>query len=106
MKKTLTTLGDLRSMLITMALICMVAIPFTSDEVRMEGVGLFTDVLAPVVSLILVFVILLDMLMSRVFMIEKEADVVARFKFILKIEFLVLACLIGFWAPYFVRVIS
>jgi len=96
----------MRSMLIFMALIGMGSIPFTGDEVRLEGWGVFPDVIAPVVSLILVFIILLDMLMSRVFMIEKEAPIVAKFKLILKVEALTLVSLIGFWAPYFVRVIS
>ncbi|MDT8405595.1 hypothetical protein [Sulfuriflexus sp.] len=106
LKAFMLYIGELRTMLITTAVICVAFIPFTSDEIRTEGWGLFPDVLAPVVSMILVFGILLDMLMSRVFQVGGEDGAREKFAFIFKLEGLVLLALIGLWAPYFYRAFS
>jgi len=82
------------------------AIPFTDTDVRMEGWGLLPDVLVPVVSFILIFVILLDMLMSRVFMIEADQATRQKFKRIFILELLQIISLLVLWAPYFFAVLS
>lgn len=106
LKQVINYIGELRTMLIATAVICLAHVPFTSDEVRLEGWGLFPDVIAPVVSMLLVFVILLEMLMSGVFMLEKSAEERARFRAIIKIEALTLLALIGLWSPYLYRVLG
>jgi len=74
-------IGELRTMLITTAVICVAFIPFASDEIRTEGWGLFPDVLATVVSGILGFGILLDMMMSREFHADSEGEDKEKFAF-------------------------
>lgn len=106
LKEFMIYIGELRTMLISTAVICVAFIPFTSDEIRLEGWGLFPDVLAPVVSMMLVFGILLDMLMSRVFLSDSEGDAREKFAFIFKLEGMVLLALIGLWAPFFYRALS
>jgi hypothetical protein len=55
----------------------------------------------------LVFGIMLDMLMSRVFLASSEEDNAReKFAFIFKVEGLVLLALIGLWAPFFYRALS
>jgi hypothetical protein len=107
LKAFMLYIGELRTMLITTAVICVAFIPFTDDSIRTEGWGLFPDVLAPVVSVMLVFGIMLDMLMSRVFLASSEEDNAReKFAFIFKVEGLVLLALIGLWAPFFYRALS
>ncbi len=106
MKNFLNELGALRVMLLTTTLLSLSAIPFTDTDVRMEGWGLLPDVLVPVVSFILIFVILLDMLMSRVFMIEADEAKRQKFKKIFILELLQVISLLVLWAPYFFAVLS
>lgn len=106
LKDFMTYIGELRTMLISTAVICVAFIPFTSDEIRLEGWGLFPDVLAPVVSVMLVFGILLDMLMSRVFHADSKGEAKEKFAFIFKLEGMALLALIGLWAPFFYRALS
>ena len=106
LKQFINYIGELRTMLIATAVLCLAHVPFVGDEVRSEGWGLFPDIIAPVVSMILVFGILLDMLMSRVFMLEKSVEERAKFSSIIKLEALTLLALIGLWSPYFYRVLA
>jgi len=106
MKNFFNEMGALRVMLMTITLLSMSAIPFTDTNVRMEGWGLLPDVLVPVVSFILVFIILLDMLMSRVFMIEADEAKRKKFNKIFLLELVLIVSLILFWSPYFTAVLS
>lgn len=106
MKNFFNEMGALRVMLMTITLLSISAIPFTDTNVRMEGWGLLPDVLVPVVSFILVFIILLDMLMSRVFMIEADEAKRKKFNKIFLLELVLIVSLILFWSPYFTAVLS
>jgi len=106
MKNLLSDLGALRITLLCTTLLSLSAIPFTDADVRMEGWGLLPDVLVPVVSFILLFILFLDMLMSRVFMIEADEEKRLRFKNIFLLELIQVALLISLWSPYFVAVLS
>ena len=106
LKEFMTYIGELRVMLISTAVLCVAFIPFTNDDIRLEGWGLFPDVLAPVVSIMLVFGFILDMLMSRIFQSDSEGEAKEKFAFIFKLEGLVLLAMIGLWAPFFYRALS
>jgi len=106
MKNFFDELGALRVVLLITTLLSLSAIPFTDTEVRMEGWGLVPDVLVPVVSFILVFIILLDMLMSRVFMIEADAEKRKKFNKIFFLELMQVTSLLLLWSPYFIAVLS
>lgn len=108
MKNFVNQVGELRVFLFFVTLGSLSAIPFTNSDgvVRMDGLGLFPDVLVPVVSFLLVFILLLDMLMSRVFMIEADDEKCKKFKSILLLEFILVVSLISFWTPYFFAVLS
>ena len=99
-------MGELRTMLSIGGFFSLANIPFTSTEVRMEGWGLMPDVLTPVVTTILLFVLLLDMLMSRVFSAEASDEKRARFKRIFWFEFMLVIALIVGWAPYLAAILS
>jgi len=106
MKNLLGELGELRVTMLCATLLSLSAIPFTNTDVRMDGWGLVPDVLVPVVSFILVFILLLDMLMSRVFMVEANAEKRQRFSKIFWLELMQVVSLIVLWAPYFIAVLS
>ena len=106
LKDFMNYIGELRTMLMMTAALCLSFVPFTSDEIRHEGWGLFPDVIAPVVSMMLVFGILLDMLMSWVFRADSEGEKREKFSFIFKMEGMVLFAIIALWAPYFYRALS
>lgn len=106
MKAVLKELGELRIMLVGAALFTIALVPFTTGgEVRLEGLGLLPDVLAPVVGIILVFVLLLDMLMSRVFMGSLDKVQGKRFRTAILVEGVVLVLMIASWYPYFKRMV-
>lgn len=106
MKNFFEEIGALRTMLLIATLLSLSAIPFTDTSVRMEGWGLLPDVLVPVVSFILVFIVLLDMLMSRVFMIEADEAKRLKFKKIFLLELSEVVVLLALWSPYFYTVLS
>jgi hypothetical protein len=106
-KSVIVDIGELRIMLIVMAIISISQVPFTTnDEVRLEGWGLFPDILAPVLAVILFFVLCLDMLMSRVYMSSLDEDGKGRFRAIIRAELLTLIVMVGVWVPYFQRMLS
>lgn len=106
MRHFFNELGALRSMLLVATALSLSATPFTDTDVRMEGWGVVPDVLVPVVSFILLFILLLDMLMSRVFMIEANVQKRQKFNRIFMLEFAQIVALIVFWSPYFLAVLS
>ncbi|MGD8514699.1 MAG: hypothetical protein PVF52_03725 [Granulosicoccaceae bacterium] len=106
-KQFLVTLGELRSLLVGGSAVCIFASAFTTnDEVRMQGWGMFPDVLAPVLSIILVFVIMLDVLMSRIYMSEQADDIKQRYRIIIRTELLSVLLMFVVWAPYLVRILG
>jgi hypothetical protein len=72
----------------------------------MQGWGMFPDVLAPVLSIILVFVIMLDVLMSRIYMSEQADDIKQRYRIIIRTELLSVLLMFVVWAPYLVRILG
>jgi len=100
------TLGELRTALVSGAVISLLTIPFADPSIRYDSFGVLADVIIPVVTVILVFVLLLDSLMSRVFMSQHEGDGKRRFRFILRTNLILVALLLLGWTPYFIKALS
>ena len=106
MKAVFKDLGELRIMLVAMAVFTIVCVPFAAEkEVRLEGVGMLPDVIAPVIAVILVFVLLLDMLMSRIFLGTYGNEKGKRYRTAITVEGVVLVTMIGSWFSYFNRML-
>ena len=60
----------------------------------------------PVIALMLIWVLLFDMLMSRVFLGEKEGWERQRHKTVIRFDALLLALLLLFWTPFFVNLLA
>lgn len=106
MKAVFKDLGELRTTLVATAFLTVLFVPFAAEkEIRLEGFGLFSDVLAPVLAVILVFGLLLDMLMSRVFLGSLGEEKGKRFRTVIRVEAIALIVMIGSWIPYFNRIL-
>ena len=106
MKAVFKDLGELRIALVSMAVFTIACVPFAAEkEVRFEGFGMLPDVLAPVVAVILVFVLLLDMLMSRIFLGTYGAEKGKRYRTAIMVEAVVLFTMVGSWYAYFSRML-
>ncbi len=79
--------------------------PFAGGHVQTSGWPLVTTLIAPVCFVLLVFVLGLDMLMTRVFMSGSSADARRRLVLIFRSEALLLLVLLASWAPFVVSLL-
>jgi hypothetical protein len=100
----LRNLGFLRSLLVLAAVFIMLVAPLAYGGVHLHDWRLLPTVVAPAVMMVLVFVILLDMLMSRVFMADAGEQERTRLSTAIRIEAVVLLSLIAAWSPFLVRI--
>ena len=96
-------LGLLRTAMVGMAIFSLIMVPLADPNIRYDNLGIVPDVLTPVFSFILVFVLLLDALMSRVFMSEHEGEGRLRFKYIIRIDLFLTVAMIVCWAPFMIK---
>lgn len=61
---------------------------------------------APVMALILIWILLFDLLMSRVFMGDKEGREREHYRTVIKFDAVLLLMLFLFWAPFFVNLLT
>lgn len=73
---------------------------FTGDPVY-EGWAVIPTLVFPAIVPIIFFVIWLDVLMSSVYMSDTSGDERNKFKFIIKMDLLLVLGLVSFWANYF-----
>ena len=67
---------------------------------------LWPTLIAPPLAVMMVFVVPLDMLMSRIYMTDKHGAERARYRRILAAEAVALALLVTAWTPFFVALLS
>ncbi len=93
-------------MLVVIVLLLIVMGPISGGEARNSGFALFTGVVAPSFYVIMLFVLPLDMTMSRVFMGEAQGDERARYRFIIRLELVLLALMLLAWLPFILRLLE
>lgn len=93
-------------MLVIIVLFLIVMGPISGGEVRISGFALFTGVVAPAFYVIMLFVLPLDITMSRVFMLEAQGDERARYRFIIQLELGLLALMLLAWLPFILRLLE
>ncbi len=99
-KQILRTLGPLRTMLVVLVLLLIAVGPFSGGEARVEGFAVFTSVVAPAFYVIMLFVIPLDITMTRVFMGESRGAERARYRFIIRLEVVLMVLMVLAWLPF------
>lgn len=100
------TFGELRLTLLTGAVISLLTVPFADPSIRYANLGVLADVIVPVITVILVFVLLLDSLMSRVFMSQHEGAGKRRFRIIIRTNLIMVALLLLAWIPYLIKALT
>ena len=102
----LRRVGFLRAAMMCTVLVLALLAPFAGGHVQTSGWPLVTTLLAPVLFVVFVFVVLLDMLMTCVFMSGREPDERRRFAMILKTEAALLVVLLAAWSPFVWRLLE
>ena len=93
-------IGVLRALLAALTLVLIAMAPFADTEVGIKGVQLYTNIIGPALAMIVFFVLLLDMLMTRVFMADKQEEERQRYRNILWLELTLFCVLLISWAPF------
>ena len=130
LRDRLLELGALRIALLAATAVLVASAPFASfgpdgfdgvDVPRALGIGgsalgsraldlplglVWTTLVAPPLAVMMAFVVPLDILMSRIYMSDKQGAERARFRRILAVEALAFVLLAGAWTPFFVGLLS
>lgn len=99
-----TRAGFLRCALAVLVLVCLPLVFFSWEDDT--GWRVIPVHVAPVLALLLMWILAFDMLMSRVFMGEQDDKHRDRYRTILKLDSVLLAALLLSWGPVFVALLS
>ena len=92
-------LGTLRVILLMSALICSPMVWLADSEP--EGIGVITAYVVPSLVIMLFFVLLLDAMMNRIFMLEQTGQHKADRRLRMWSALVTVAIMVTFWVPYF-----
>lgn len=70
-------------------------------DMQPVGFGVFAGYIVPALVVMLLFVLLLDALMNRVFMVDRQGEQRARHRLRMQLCLLAVAGLLAFWLPWF-----
>lgn len=101
MKQLLIDMKPLRVALVGFAILLILVRPELGTKITYEGWAMATTLLAPVLAPIIFMLLMLDSLMTKVFMADKPAEVRASLRRILRINLLVGLGLFVYWLPFF-----
>jgi len=101
--RLLSDLGVLRTLLVGSTLALIMLAPFADGTTHVHGIKLFTSVVAPALMVILVFVLMLDIVMTRILSIDAQPVRQAGMRRAVRLELFALIALIAAWAPFLLR---
>ena len=81
------------------------AAPFADGSVYTSDWRLLPSVIAPTVTMMLVFAIPLDITMAKIFMSDAQPEEVQRLKFAVRIDLITLVTVLIAWTPFFMTVL-
>lgn len=96
-------LGALRSLLVLLTLLLILAMPFADVTLGHSGWGLIRSTVLPAAGPIVFMVLMLDLLMSQVFKADAGEERRADLNFIIKIYLVLAVLLLIVWVPVFLR---
>ena len=100
-------IGPLRFMLQSLAFVFIILSQFVGARAVYSGWEMLPTLIVPALIPIIFFGMLLELLMSTVFMIDaEEPEKKARFKTIIKIDIIVVAGILLFWVPTFMQLLD
>jgi len=100
-KQLLIDMKPLRIILTGFALLLIIVRPELGTQISYEGWTMATTLIAPVLSPIIFMLLMLDSLMTKIYMAEKPDDVRAPLKRILRVNLIIGFGLLLYWLPYF-----
>lgn len=95
------TFGLLRMALLTLVLVDMLLRPEPGNPANLEGFGVITDLIAPVLVPILFMLLLLDAIMTGVYMSSMQGEQRVRYRVVLLTNLSLAILFIWYWIPYF-----
>ena len=96
-----TQLGALRLMLAALAMTAIGFVQKAGTSPVYTGWDLGPTVIAPVMAPLVLMLLMLDVLMSRVMMLDKKGGARRRLRHIIAVELLLALGLVMVWLPYF-----
>ncbi len=96
----LRQIGFLRATLMLTTVLLIFLAPFAGGHIQTSGWPMVTTLLAPVFFAMFIFVLCLDILMTRVFMLGCSDAERQRLTMIFRSEALLLLILLASWAPF------
>jgi len=100
-KQYLLWLGPMRVALFLAALLAVVLVPDPQIPASYQGSALFYTVLVPVLTPLIMMVLLLDALMSRVWLADAEGEAVRRYRTIVGLDLAFTLLVFLAWLPFF-----
>ncbi|MCB1865925.1 MAG: hypothetical protein KDG50_10870 [Chromatiales bacterium] len=101
LKRFTARVGILRVMLGILALVLVALAQPRGAEIATEGWAMASTLIAPSLVPLLIFGLLLDMLVSRVWMSGASAEKLARQRMIIRFDAVLLLLVAIAWAPFF-----
>ena len=101
MKSVLLDLRPMRIVLLSMVLISIIFRPAPEAEIIYEGWPVFSTLLLPVLSPILLMLLWLDSLIAKLWSTQTEGKEQKRYKMILWVNLISSLIFIFVWYPYF-----
>ena len=96
-----TRLGTLRILLMLPALALLFVAPTPGTRPEYHGWGMIQTLILPTLVPMVFLVLLLDVMMSAVFMVDKRGAERARLRYVVFLQLLLAAMLMAVWFPYF-----
>jgi len=96
-----TRLGPLRVLLLVCIALVIALAPAAGTRAVYSGWGLVRTVLIPVFAPLLFMVLLLDALMTRIFMADAEGESRRRLRRLVSLDLILAAGLALYWVPYY-----
>lgn len=103
LSRIFSDLGALRAVLVVCTLILIALAPFADGAVHVHDARLLTSVVAPALMVIFVFVLMLDITMTRIFSIDTSPERRAGMRRAVWIECAALLLLLAAWLPFMLR---
>ena len=100
-KQLLVEMKPLRIMLNGFAIILIIFRPEVGTAISYEGWSMVNTLLFPVLAPLIFMLLMLDSLMTKVFMAEKPAEVRERLRRILRVNLIIGFALLLYWLPFF-----
>ena len=104
--KIFRDLGVLRSGMAVIVLALILASPFTTGGASVVGIALLTTIVSPALFVIFVFVLPLDLVMTMVFMADKDGPERARLRRVFIAESVLFIALCASWVPFVLRLLD